>query len=876
MATVGQGKIFNVPFGLMNILGPMKVNRTGEKTGYCTSPIFAHESYPITCTFNPRYQTEEDKEALGSLINPSLQFRRDGNLRQLTGGDAVFGNVYYNNASLRIKYGQVPLNEYNEPSTDPEDQPIRYYQGKSYQTQFRKIVRWDFGDGTQIEGYQATHYYKVPGKYKISCTFYDIDRKGVENAYSITVIVKQVIPTMLQFDMSIDESIVFKPEVHCSAIEHIARLNASLSNNVKNSVDVVAKRIYQAREEENPTWDDVKDQTFPHLRKYYSFLANKKEYYNNSERVWSENLVPTNKFTPEYDDIYGKFYVTDDKIAFDAYYVNPYKSSQNLNSLDVIDPNCDITEEGKEKIVTYPIKPVSAIDEIPSDYILTGKKGIVDIYYRNDFVSDKNTISFFFDVDNISLESDIQSAPNYLNMMPLGIEFAIIKNDIENIDFSLTLNGFISSYEDVDKLVQLSLIKNYDFSALLIPYIRHDIINYYIHEQTEEALLMEQSDLILDEYSVNDYCKNDYYIPKDFIFSDAYLQLLFGENNDSSIESILYEDIEHIRAFKIICNNIFDAKFIINSKTIDLNYEVYDLDSVIIPTEKYYNQDIDKLLEVYMPHPVFEGANNLKGMLSNLLKTNNMLNYVITKGKNFFDDHVNAKSAYVENMLQILQMMGQDISGYTDNNFNGVNEIRDLTRILTMNHSELMGNHIDEPYDIKSTDSLKGKHIGERILVDDIIYTLTDNKFKGDKRFSKGKITKIERIENNKKVIYNTIEPVAIVIVDDYSGESRIASFADITPREIKNGEAIYSIADYDESWGWNLLLPENWADEDKAKIINSYYSFYLLVPPQQKERIGNFLDEATITDEITDSEKWNEKYGITFRQLQKVIHGKF
>lgn len=862
MRSVGQGSIFNVPFGLLNINGPMQVNRVGNKIGYCTSPIFAHETYPITCTFNKKNQSEEDKKALADLIYTDTYYRdEDGKKVDLPGGgSAEFGNTYYTTGALRKKYEK--------------------WQDTSYTSQFRKIVRWDFGDGTQIEGYEATHCYKIPGKYRISCTFYDIDRKGIDNAYSITVIVKQVIPSMLQFDFNIGDSIAFKPEVHCSAVEQIARINASLSNNVKNEVDIIAKRIYEAGEKENPTWDEVKDLPFPHLRKYYSFLTNKKEYYNNTERLWDEKIVPTNRYTPEYDDIYGKFLVKNGEIVFDSYYVNPYKATQNLSTLDIIDPNSDITlsdEDGKpiEKYISYSIKPVSTLSEIPNGYIFAGKKGIVDIYYKNDFLSDKNVVSFFFDVDNIALESDIQSAPNYLNMMPLGIEFAIVKNNIEDIDFALTLNGFVTSFEEVDKLVQLSLLKNYDFTALLIPYIKKSVLNYYIHEQTEEPLLHENKKLIFSEYNVEDYFIGNYYIPKDFIFSNAYLQLLYGDDNDSLIESVPYENADYVRAFKILCNKILNAKFTINNKSININHNIYDLDEVIIPTEKKYHQDIDKLIDVYTPHPVFDDANNLKGILSNLFKTGDMLNYVLTKGKNFFDDHVNIKSSYVEDFLQTLTMMGQDISEYATTNFDGVNEIKDLTRILTMNHSELIGSNIDEAYDIKITSASKGKHVGERIYVDDILYVLTENKFEGDKRFAQGKITKIERIEDKKKVTYNTVEPVAIIIVDDYSGQSRIASFAGIEPRKTENGEGVYCIADYDESWGWNLLLPENWQEADKGKIINSYYSFYLLIPPMKKERIGNFLDESTITDEITDPKNWDDEDGITFRQLQKVIHSK-
>lgn len=824
MAKAEKNAIIEVPFGIMNMKGLMPIQKYDEKTDYCRRPVFAHESYPITCTLN-------------SNIDPS------------------FGKLHY------LKYSESTKEQY----------PL---EGQSYQKQYRKNVRWSFGDGTEIDGFTATHYYTIPGKYTITCTFFDVDRKGVINNYEIQVIVKQIIPTMISFDNTV-EDMALKRTVNCSATEQIATIEALLSNNVKNDVDIIAKRIWQANEEEEPHWDDVKKLTYPHLRRYWTFINNKKEYINETERLWDEKLTPCDRYSPEYETIYGKFILDDDnKIVFDAYYVSPYRNTQVLRSMKMLDPECDIDVE--EDFTEMKIHPLSVNEEIPEGCTLAGKRGVVEVYYRSDFLNEKNVLSFYYDVDNMKLTNSIDTSSNWMNMMPLGMHFGVVKNNKDFIDFSLTLNGFVTSYERVDKLVQLSLLKNYDFTAILIPYIKYDTINCYIHELTEDPLLMEHQNLIFSEYNVEDYFIGDYYIPKDFLFSEIFLQMYYGEWNDCIIESEPYDGVDYLRAFKIILKEVLDAQFTVGNKTIDLKYDLYDLDKEIVPTEKLYKQDIDKLIDVYTPHPLFDDAHNLKGMLSNLFKTNNMLNYVLTKGKNFFDDNVNIKTNYVENLLQTLTMMGQDISEYSTTNFEGVNELKDLTRILSMNHSELMGNYIDEPYDIKITSASKGKHIGERVYVNDVLYALTDNLFVGDKRFYKGKVTKIQREVNGKTVTYTTKEPVALVMVDDYSKESRIISFSDIPPREVtEDGEAIYSIIDYEESWGWNLLLPNEWQREDKAKIIDSYYSFYLLVPPLQKDRVGNFVDADTITDDMLDPDKWSQMDGITFRQLQKVIHSK-
>lgn len=806
---------FEVPFGILNKKGTIET-----RNGVCINPIFAHETYPITCTFDNKY------------------------------------NIF----NKEPKFGK--LDYYVKDSYDAQ-----LFDGRSYQKLYRKNVRWNFGDGTEIDGYSATHTYKTPGKYTITCTFFDINRKGIINGFSIDVIVKQIIPTQLKFDPEGTD----KQSIHCSAIEQIARLEASLSNNVTNDVSVIAKRVYKEDEPEDTHWDEVKDLSYPHLRKYFTFIECKKIYYYNTMRLYKEEMYPVDKFNPEYETIYGNFEVEADMIVFKPYRVQPYINAyEEPAPLEMIDPNCDILE--KESYIKYPIKQVSVIEELPDNYIAVGKRGYVDIYYRNDFLSKANTFSFYYDLDEINLHNSIKSSTNFLNIPPLGMTLEIAANDTDDIDFVITLNGFASTpFNDIDKLVELSLIENYNFPAILHPIIRNRD-RHFIHEITEKAILQENGILTFDEYNTRSWMTQKYYIPKEFDLNKVLIELFYGEPNNSTITIEDYSDVPYLKAVLFDLKNDLNATIQIGKTKLIFDYPLYNLESVVIPTEKTYKEDIDKLIKIYTPHTLFDDAKDFRGMLGNVFKTGNFLNYVITKGTNFFDDQVNVKTNYVDNLLQTLVMMGQDVSEYSTTNFEGVNELRDLTRILSINHSELIGNDIDEPYDIKISGNSKGKHVGERIYVTDKLYVLMENLYIGDKRFYKGKITALER---DGKII-KTVEPIALIVSDDYSHESRIVSFSDIEPSEItENGEGIYYIKDYIEEWGWNLLLPGNFALKDKAKIIDSYYSFYLLVPPQEKNRIGNFVDDTTITEEITDPKKWVEEDGITFRMVQKVIHDK-
>ena len=100
------------------------------------------------------------------------------------------------NKDIEVEDGNALL-----PLFNVEQYKIRvYYQNSSdYTRTYRKSVRWDFGDGTIVEGASAEHYYKTTGRYTIRCTFYNVDRKPIENEYTLTVYVKEVIPIKLNF-----------------------------------------------------------------------------------------------------------------------------------------------------------------------------------------------------------------------------------------------------------------------------------------------------------------------------------------------------------------------------------------------------------------------------------------------------------------------------------------------------------------------------------------------------------------------------------------------------------------------------------------------------------------------------------------------------
>ena len=766
--------LFDVQFGILNLKGLMTT-----KNNVVELPIFAHSTYPITTTLDPAYSKS-------------------------------FGVLSYHDKKANATF-----------------------EGKNYQKLYRKVVRWNFGDGTEVEGFSAKHYYDLPGKYTITCTFFDINRQGVLNGFKLQVIVKQVIPTVLIFDKT-QSSL---ETLSCSKIEKIAKVEALLSNNVKNNVDIIAKRVYQENEQKEDTWDDVKGLDFPHFRKYQTFLARDIEYYYNTRSVYKEKFTPTETYSPEYEDLYGYFALQNNQIVFRCYRVQPYANVAAMPNIQINNPNVSILNT--ESFSSYTVTDVSTMSELPEEAQYVGKRAFVDIFYRSDFISAKNTVFISFDIDQINVHNSISASTNFLNIPPLGLHFKVAANNFNNVNFSCTLNGFLTSYELIDKLVQLSFVKDYTFNTLLVPYFR-------------------------SEY-------NEYYIPKDFNFTGYTLTITNNSGNNSTVNQ-LTNQLPFLRSFSIKCGTRINTTLKIAQGTttkanIVFNYSIKDLDSVVIPTEKYYNQNVKELIDVYTPHEMFKDTPILKQTLVDVFENGKFLDYVLTKGINFFDDVVNVKTNYVASLLNTIHMMGKDAYEYDQTSFEGVNELRDLCRILSMNHSELVGNLIDEHFDIKYTESYKGEHIGDEILVTDEIYTYPNNLTTGPNRFQKGKIIKVKRNGN----LVSLKEPTLLIYRDNYTNETKIVNFADVEPTRTESGLNVYQIKNYKPSWRWGLLLPDK---EDKdGKILESYYSFYLLIQPRHNVRVGNYLEEDTITSETETKASWEEIDGKTFDKIQKIIH---
>lgn len=187
-------------------------------------------------------------------------------------------------------------------------------------------------------------------------------------------------------------------------------------------------------------------------------------------------------------------------------------------------------------------------------------------------------------------------------------------------------------------------------------------------------------------------------------------------------------------------------------------------DELEIPTERMVKENIDELIDVYMAHPMFNETDNAKDFFKLVLKGQNMLNYTLTKSAHFLDDNMNVKTCYLSNLISMLKMMGEDVVEYEQGAFEGVNDLKDFVRILSMNHGDLVGHVVNDKHDIVIRHDKKGKNVGDKILITDELTV------------HKGKIVQLKRGDK----VYDYTEwdknGVEVIIQDKYTFDTKIVN----------------------------------------------------------------------------------------------------
>lgn len=728
---------------------------------------------------------------------------------------------------------------------------------------YRKNILWDFGDGNTKMGYEVSHYYTKPGKYEITCTLFNSrTREGKVFESNKTIHVKELIPSII----NVKES---KSDIKCSKIERIARLECLLSNTVKNNLNVNVKRV----DKTTGSYFDVKDNEHYHIKeKYWTLLHNEKQFYYGTNTVYSNNLVPSELFTPTYTKLYYRF--SEDMSDITLYQIaNKDDVAFVYNTIKVLKPNCHFDKlEYKE----YVIETLSDESLLPQDVIYCGMRGFVDVFYRNDEVDEDSELSVFYDIENKKITNELESSTNYLNIIPIGLSVKTISNK-EDIKIGVSGNYFLNDSIGKDKtthktpvfidnLFEASLYNGLDLNCYVFPFCSYDI----------------------------DDIAGGYYVPKDVALGTIipYTNINngydeeYGYNSEIDWENVCNEK-DWLVKLPIKLHNYIDIEIPFHTENSHYEVKIYkkplrNLNQLELPQENRTQINVNELLDSYMKHPSLSEQTTLRDMLKAYL--NGVLPQIQSNSENFIDNISNIKTCYLSNLLSQLQMMGDEVIEFETSNLEGINDLKNIVRFLSMNHSDLVGHKIDVDWDIAITSDSKGKHVGAFIGVGDELFLCEENG---------NNFAKIYKIKRNGEVQEIETQKCDLIIRDKFTNKTEIVNFRQYLSN---TGANTVKLEDYEHSWGWNLLLPDGFTEiikkikeceqkrgsfyeneknrlkHAKRELIRGYYDFYFLVPKEESERQGNFLNEKYINSSIESVDKWEKDLGITHDMVMKVL----
>lgn len=717
-----------------------------------------------------------------------------------------------------------------------------YFESSTYTKKYRKAVRWDFGDGTITEGSTAEHYYKIPGKYKISCTFYDLDRKPIENKFNVTVIVKEIIPLKLNFS---DNNV--QSDLACSKISKLVSLESSFGADISTSPPIVINRISDNKAEKS--YHDIKNNKFYHLERYYTFLKENITYsYKKDNSDKNITLTPSKFFTPKYSPIYAKFISNGDNVDIKLYVYKENDKIKLPQTYTIYNPLARVNINhlnDKDYLKTVNLEVKTFLSDLPAGAEHCGWIGVENIWYKDDYIGEKE-LYFSHDISYIKFYNNRNNLA-YSNIPPLGIKINVYK-PMEDITYGLSYNGLLSDYTETQE----------DIDNHVLPVEKHLAHNFYTNYEVEAYL--------------GRYIKNEK-------FGDNQSWSLLKDDTEIEGLSVTRCDIKqdennnwnYYRRYLLTPTG---SEFTLSAN--DLKYthgNLFSLGSVNLPQKKYKYISFDAMLDAYMPHPMFEDKVMLKDFFGQIFKTDYLFENINNKGFDFFDDMVNHKTCYINNLQSILQMFDKPDYTYNITSFDKINELKELCRILSMQFTDLMGQYEISEENIKVLGDYKGNCVGDRLLPTDIIVCNYEYKIVG--------------VCRDGKFMPVLIPTSKLILVDDFTHESRLVSFEGVESKtkcevteEMKYyyPEHFYTLNDYSYRWGWNLKLRDE-EHSNMGNTLDASYSVYLyLIDKVVYERMYNYLDEATIpysekpTETYITVEEWNAEYGYIYNCLMKVL----
>lgn len=209
---------------------------------------------------------------------------------------------------------------------------------------------------------------------------------------------------------------------------------------------------------------------------------------------------------------------------------------------------------------------------------------------------------------------------------------------------------------------------------------------------------------------------------------------------------------------------------------------------------------------------------------------------------NFTDNTVNVDTAEVIRLLSMSQMLDNANTIFDQNLSNFPNKIQRLVSLLSIKRSKLFGiqNKFVENFNSlgRVTKDVYGRNLGDKI--DPYTYVVIPGT----------PIVAYEKF-SRQYTLLNTYQP----LLGNFSTTYVSTETDDIITTESLDDlltETFYTIIDYNDTWGWPLVLPTNFTQDD----IPLYYDFYTFNSVYADDYVGGVLDMnlTNVTPDDVDS----------------------
>jgi hypothetical protein len=635
-----------------------------------------------------------------------------------------------------------------------------------------KVV-WDFGDGTTSKSVTASKYYEFPGIYNVNLVIYNCNNNAIVSTQTKSITIYDYIPYTFNIEthayiISEDGNYI----IDSNGNRLIAELDTLNLKCGKNNNELVVNSYYPRYQpvsnifydisgsSSNDYWD-IKSNKFAHLENFHT-LYDKTYNYSISSFQYTE----ISKIVPTTTELYAK--IEDGQII-------SCKSSDSNSSF-------------------------------------IGISGKSEIYLREDTITDKLLVKFWFDKTNSKLPINQNKNVNYLNNLGITLSAKIIdNNDISRL--SVTSNGIDGEGYPISSFV-ISPIKFFNTKIPFVVKIK-DNQNFSIKNFDKIPLSALSVTLSSDSGVLTNNVQ--YYL-------SSLNQTLSSQNSGGAFRGYVeFPKLENV--------NILENVSILVSGTFINNQSVsYTLSTISekfnVYSQNYY--DAYKINENFNPAQTLKDLRFQETLLDKTILFDDFLGSALG---NEYSDHeaIGVKqyekiANFVANTQDLDDCEYESIDslgkfmGYSDNGekqYIFPEKIKRVVNLASVDKSHLLGtsNKFKENLDIKgrSTKDEYGINIGD--IIDANTYTVSAGV----------PIVALEKFSNNYNVL-NTYQPVSAV------------------------GSNTYKLSSYNSNFGWPLVLPNDFTFADMSKFY-IFFEYNDVIDGSIKDSLIDFENVKTTID---------------------------